>query len=197
MSTFLSSFLLRIFTITVIVLLTAVLGYHATQLRVVIDPMTVLPASHEFVTSKTLLERVFNQHYSLVVAIESKAGIPADTAVLQKISHLTDALKQDPDVIKSSVMSVASTNAKAIQANNDASFNVVSLRTVINNPEILLQWLTDNPIYHDTLVSEDQQIFTVIAQFKQASQGYSTILNRIQPLIDNERDDSVNIYNKK
>ena len=175
MSNYLHSIRVRILFIVSITVMTVILGYHATRLRVVIDPMAVLPASHAFVSSKTLLEQEFKQHYSLVVAITSKAGIPADKAVLQKIGRITEAFKNDPGVIKSSILSVASQNAKVIQSSDGDTFKVLALKTIINDTPKLLSWLDDNPAYSNTLVSEDQKTFTVIAQFKSDDQGYASI----------------------
>jgi predicted RND superfamily exporter protein len=184
----------RIFIITLTLLATILAGFFATNLRIIIDPMAILPASHPFVSSKSQLETIFGEYYSFVVAIESKSGNPLDPVVLQKVQTITNELKKDSGLVKSTLLSVASQNAKAILNNGSDSFEVRPLHTVLNQPEKLAQWLSENPLYRNAIVSPDQKLFSVLAQFKPDPQGYGAILKRIQPIIDKERDDNVNIY---
>ena len=184
----------RIWVILLTLLLTALSLFYATRLRIVIDPAAILPQSHPFVASKALLENVFGEHYTLMVAIESKSGNPADTAVLQKIRRITDALKQDSGLVKSTLLSVASQNAKAI-LDTSKGFEVRPFATVLNQPDKLVRWLDSNPLYRNAIVSEDGRLYAVLAQFHPDPHGYGAILKRVvQPIIDKERDDSVNIY---
>jgi predicted RND superfamily exporter protein len=176
------------------ILITILAGFFATNLRIIIDPMAILPASHPFVSSKSQLETIFGEYYSFVVAVESKSGNPLDPVVLQKVQTITDELKKDSGLVKSTLLSVASQNAKAILDNGSDSFEVRPLHTVLNQPEKLAQWLSENPLYRNAIVSPDQKMFSALAQFKPDPQGYGAILKRIQPIIDKERDENVNIY---
>lgn len=183
----------RIWVILLTLLLTCLSLFYATRLRIVIDPAAILPQSHPFVASKALLENVFGEHYTLIVAIEPKSGKPADPAVLQKIQRITNALKQDSGLVKSTLLSVASQNAKAILDTSEG-FEVRPFATVLNQPDKLLRWLESNSLYRNAIISEDGLMYAVLAQFRPDPHGYGAILNRVQPLIDRERDDSVNIY---
>jgi predicted RND superfamily exporter protein len=184
----------QVFVIILTLLVTILAGFFTTNLRIVIDPMAILPASHPFVASKLQLENIFSEHYSFVVAIEPKSGNQLDPVVLQKIQRITSELKKDSGLVKSTLLSVASQNAKAILDNGGDSFEVRPLHTVLNQPEKLRAWLDSNPIYRNAIVSPDYKTLTVLAQFKPDPQGYGAILKRIQPIVDKERDDSVNIY---
>jgi predicted RND superfamily exporter protein len=185
---------IRILVIFTMLMITLLAGFFTTNLRIVIDPMAILPASHPFVASKLQLENIFSEHYSFVVAIEPKSGNPLDPVVLQKIQRITSELKKDSGLVKSTLLSVASQNAKAILDNGGESFEVRPLHTVLNQPEKLRAWLDSNPIYRNAIVSPDYKALTVLAQFKPDPQGYGAILKRIQPIVDKERDDSMNIY---
>lgn len=70
----------RIWVILLTLLLTALSLFYAARLRIVIDPAAILPQSHPFVASKSLLENVFGEHYTLMEAIESKSGNPAEAS---------------------------------------------------------------------------------------------------------------------
>jgi predicted RND superfamily exporter protein len=183
----------RLWVILLTLLLTGLSLFYATRLRIVIDPAAILPQSHPFVASKALLENVFGEHYTLMVAIEPKSGNPADPAVLQKIRRITDALKQDGSIVKSTLLSVAGQNAKAI-VDTDEGFEVRPFATALNQPDKLLRWLDSNPLYRNAIVSEDGRMYAVLAQFHPDPHGYGAILQRVQPIIDRERDDSVTIY---
>lgn len=173
-------------------LLTALSVFYATHLRIVIDPAAILPQSHPFVASKGVLEDVFGEKYTLVVAIAPKSGQAADPAVLDKIRRLTDGLRKQPGLVKSTLLSVAAQNAKAIMGNAEG-FAVRPFHTVLNQPDKLLAWLDANPITHQTLVSDNRQVFSVVAQFEPDPHGYAAILDRVEPLIDAERDAAVDI----
>jgi predicted RND superfamily exporter protein len=185
---------LRILVISLTLLITLLAGFFTTNLRIVIDPMAILPASHPFVSSKTQLENIFGEYYSFVVAIEPKSGNTLDPIVLQKIQRITNELKKDSGLVKSTLLSVASQNAKAILDNGGESFEVRPLHTVLTQLDKLRSWLDSNPLYRNAIVSPDYKTLTVLAQFKPDPQGYGAILKRIQPIVDKERDDSVNIY---
>lgn len=183
----------RISVILLSLLLTGLSVFYATQLRIVIDPAAILPQSHPFVASKGVLEGVFGEKYSLVVAIAPKSGQTADAAVLEKIRRLTEGFRQQPGLVKSTLLSVASQNAKAI-ADNAEGFEVRPFLTALSQPDKLLAWVDANPMAQQTLVSSDRRMFAVIAQFEPDPQGYGAILGRVQPIIDRERDESVEIY---
>lgn len=185
---------LRILVAFLTLLITLLAGFFATNLRIVIDPMAILPASHPFVSSKSQLENIFGEYYSFVVAIESKSDTPLDANVLQKIQRITNELKKDSGLVKSTLLSISSQNAKAILNTGSDSFEVRPLHTVLNNSEKLNRWLDENPIYRNAIISTDKKTLTVLAQFKPDPQGYGAILKRIQPIVDKERDESVNIY---
>jgi predicted RND superfamily exporter protein len=184
----------RSWVIGLTLLITLLAGFFTTNLRIVIDPMAILPASHPFVSSKFQLENIFGEYYSFVVAIEPKSGNALDPVVLQKIQRITNELKKDSGLVKSTLLSVASQNAKAILDNGGESFEVRPLHTVLNQSDKLRAWLDSNPIYRNAIVSPDYKTLTVLAQFKPDPQGYGAILKRIQPIVDKECDDGVNIY---
>ena len=53
-------------------ILTALAIVYATHLRIVILPASLLPQSHPFVASKAILENVFGEKYTFIVAVTPK-----------------------------------------------------------------------------------------------------------------------------
>jgi predicted RND superfamily exporter protein len=178
--------------IALIILLTGIAAYNAAELRIVIDPAAILPQSHPFVASKSILEGVFDEHYILAISITPNSGQIAAPFVLVKVQRITDALRGTPGVVKSTLLSVASENAKAI-SHVDGGFQVTPFRNVLDQPEKLLALLAENPLYQQTIVSGDDRTFMIIAEFKSDPKGYASILSRVEPLINQERDASVTI----
>ena len=180
-----------VFAITL--LLTVLALFSATRLRIIIDPAAILPQSHPFVASKSMLEGIFGEKYTLVITVTPKSSAPLDAVVLEKIQRITESLRATPGVIKSTLMSVASQNAKTISGNSDG-FEVKPFAAALGNPKQLQEWLQSNPIYRQAIVSGDMQTLAVLAQFEPDPMGYGAILKRVRPLIDRERDESVTIH---
>ena len=172
--------------------LTTLALFFCTNLRIVIDPSAILPQSHPFVASESVLEGVFGEKYALIVAIAPKSGDLFDPAVLGKVQRITDDLKTTKGVIHSTLMSVTSQNAKAISG-TDEGFKVSPFRTVLNRPQQLKAALDENPLYRQAIVSSDNRMFAVLAEFDADPMGYAAILSRVNLVIDRERDETVSI----
>ena len=173
-------------------LLTATALFFCTNLRIVIDPATILPQSHPFVASKSVLEGVFDEKYALIVAIAPRSGQAFDPTVLGKVQRITDGLKATKGIVRSTLLSVTSQNAKAISGTEEG-FKVSPFRTALDRPEQLKAWLDENPLYQRAIVSSDGRMFAVLAEFDADPMGYASILSRVNPVIDRERDDTVSI----
>ncbi|CAK0764189.1 MMPL family transporter [Azospirillaceae bacterium] len=165
---------------------------YCSRLHIVIDPVEILPQSHPFVASKSVLETVFNEKYALIVAVAPKSNMPYDAAVLGKVQRITDGLRSAQGIVRSTLLSVSSQNAKAISGAEDG-FKVTPFRTVLDQPERLRELFNDNPLYQQTIVSTDRRMFAVIAEFDPDPMGYAAILSRVSSIIDRERDETVSI----
>jgi predicted RND superfamily exporter protein len=167
--------------------------YFSTNLRIIIDPGAILPKSHPFVASRTILEDIFNERYALLIAVAPAPGSKNIPETLAKVQRITEGLRNVPGVVKSTLLSVSSQNAKAISAGG-AGLNVTPLRTSLGRPERLKQLLTQNPIYQQTIVSRDGRMFAVLAEFRPDKRGYSHILDEVSPIIERERSTGVTIH---
>ncbi|MBA2589530.1 MAG: MMPL family transporter [Alphaproteobacteria bacterium] len=175
------------------ILITFLALYFSTNLRIIIDPGAILPQSHPFVASRTVLEDIFNERYALLVAIAPSPGTKNIAEVLAKVQRITDGLKAVPGIANSTLLSVSSRNAKAISAGG-VGLNVTPLRSELAHPERLKQLLAQNPIYQQTIVSRDGRMFAVLAEFRPDKRGYAHILEEVSPIIDRERTAGVSIH---
>src|SRR5262249_61476629 len=57
----------------------------------------------------------------------------------------------------------------------------------------LRQAIRANPIYRNTIVSEDERTVAVLAEFQDSKSGFRDIVARLSPIIERERDASVEI----
>lgn len=174
-------------------LITLIAGALASGLHIVIDPAAILPASHPYVASKSVLEGVFGEKYSLLVTITPRQGSADTPAIRAKVATLTDALLKQKGIIRHTLQSLASPNTKAIDASADGLV-VRPFSKALDEGSALADLLRDNPIYRQLVASEDGRTAAVFAQFESDPLGYGAILKRVQPDIDAIRDDSVDVH---
>ena len=167
-------------------------GAFATSLRVVIDPAAILPQTHPFVASKSILEGVFGEKYSLLVTITPKRGSADIPEIRAKITALTEALLKDRRIIRHTLQSTASPNTRAIDASQDGLV-VRPFSRALDDGRPLSELLAQNPVYADFIASKDAGTLAVFAQFEADPLGYGAILRRVTPAIDAIRDDTVTV----
>ncbi len=182
----------RRLVIAATLLITLVAGALAANLRIVIDPAAILPQSHPFVASKSVLEGVFGEKYSLLVTIKPKTGSADTPAIRAKVAALTEALLKDRGIIRHTLQSTASPNTRAIDASEDG-LAVRPFARVLDEGRPLTELLAENPVYGDFIASKDAGTLAVFAQFDTDPYGYGAILRRLEPAIDAIRDDSVSV----
>ena len=83
-----------VIALTLAVTIAAVI--QAKNLKIIIDPNTMLPQSHPYVTTSNLVERIFGSKYVVVIGITPKQGDIYQPAVLEKIQRMTAAFLQTP-----------------------------------------------------------------------------------------------------
>ncbi len=174
-------------------LVTVAALYSAAGLRVVIDPAAILPQSHPYVASKSVLEEVFGEKYTLVVTLIPATG-PADTpAIRAKVRALTDALMAERGVVRHMVQSLASPNTKAIESTGDG-IRIRPFFEALAGGLSLAALLAENPLYRQLIASDDRRTVAVFAQFEPDPQGYGAFLRRVTPAIDAIRSDDVRVH---
>lgn len=169
---------------------------QARNLRVIIDPNTILPQSHPYVATTLLVEKIFGSKYIVVIGVTPKSGDIYQPAVLSKIQRITAALLQTQLVVKENMLSLPARRAKDIIGTADGMEVKPLMGTVPQTAEQLAQLkraLHRNPAYLNSIVSRDEKTATVIAELKDVPGGFRGMMEAINRIVDKERDASVDI----
>lgn len=198
MEAYLQWLLRRRWPVIVGVLLITVLALsQARYLKIIIDPNTMLPQSHPYVATNNQVERIFGSKNLLVIGVAPKQGDIFQPAVLAKIQRISGELLRAPGVIKDNLLSLSARRVKNISGSTDG-FDVQPLMAKLPQNEAQLtalrQALQNNPLYLDSIVANDLRTAAVIAEFRDGPGGYRAMVDQVAPIIDRERDDSVDIY---
>jgi predicted RND superfamily exporter protein len=166
---------------------------------VVVDPNTNLPQEHPYVITTNEIERIFGGRNLVIVGVEAAAGDIFQPAVLAKIHRITDGILEIPGVIRSNVISLAARKAKDIVGTEDGMLVRPLVEALPQTPSDLprlRQAVHANPIYLDSIVSKDGRMALIIGDFKfnRELPGYRPIKERVEAVIDRERDAGVNLY---
>lgn len=177
-------------------LLTGFFVLEAKQLKVVIDTNALVPQSHPYVAATNKIEEIFGSRYIVVIGITPKHGDIYQPEVLQRVQRLTDALARTQGVVKSKLLSLAANRAKDI-AGNATGLQVLPLmaKAPQSSGEMLAlhQALARNPVYANTVVSRDERTAAILVEFREDPAGFQSMVNKIRPVVDKERDESVDI----
>ncbi|MFZ2300318.1 MAG: MMPL family transporter [Gallionella sp.] len=169
---------------------------QARNLRVIIDPNTILPQSHPYVATTLLVEKIFGSKYIAVIGVTPKNGDIYQPAVLGKVQRITAALLQTELVVKENMLSLSARRAKDIIGTADGMEVKPLMATVPQTPEQLAQLklaLHRNPAYMNSIVSQDETTATVIAELRDVPGGFRGMMEAINRIVDKERDASVDI----
>jgi uncharacterized protein len=186
----------RILIILGTILISALLGAQTRHLKIIIDPNTILPQSHPYVRATAKVEKVFGSKYVAVVAITPKQGDALQAPVLEKISRITNELMKAPGFVKENTLSLTARRAKDIVGSADGlEVRPLMKRIPKNDKDIaaLKQALDRNPVYRNTIISADRRTAAVYAEFKEGAGGFREVMSRINPVVERERDSSVDI----
>jgi len=177
-------------------LITAAAAWQAQHLRIVIDPKTMLPQSHPYIATGLEVAEVFGSKYIVVVGVTPKQGDVYQPAVLAKVDRITQGLLQTPGVIRSSVLSLAARRAKDIAGTPEGLAVRPLMGTVPADARALAalrRAVERNPAYADALVSKDGRTTSIIVEFKEDPTGYRAIMDKVAPIVQRERDATVEI----
>lgn len=189
----------RLVVILAALALSALFASKIGNLRVVIDPNANLPQEHPYVIATNEIERVFGGRNLVVIGVESVSGDIFQPEILEKIQRITDGVLEIPGVIRSNVISLAARKAKDIVGTEEGMQVRQLMEIVPRTPEQIVRLRRAayaNPIYVDSILSKDGRMAVVIADFKFSKelQGYRAIKERVEALVDRERDARVRIY---
>lgn len=189
----------RAIVIVCTLLLTAFFGYRLSALKVVIDTKRMEPRNHPYTRASADIERIFGVNKVVVVGITAKHGDVYQPTILEKVKRINDAIAVLPGAITPSMLSLAAPRAKSIQGTDDGMYVHRLMETIPRSPkdiEALRLAVRAMPAYKNAIISPDERTTAVIAQFKDPDglAGFQGLVKTIEPVVDAERDDSVDIF---
>jgi len=183
----------RIAVIAATLLLSAVFAGFSAGLKIVINPTTMAPAAHPYVKATNLIDKTFGSKYLMVIAITPTEGDIFAPGVLPTVQRLTRALEATPGVVRSTMVSLAARQAKAISGSAD-SFEARPLLEHLPatgtlseaDREALKAVLRANPVYLNTAVSPDFRTAAILVELKERPDGFRQMVEPIYKLVDAE-----------
>jgi len=186
----------RLLVIALTLLITGALAFQVKHLRVIIDPNTMLPQDHPFVSATNQVENVFGLKYVIVIGITPKEGSAFSSHVLSKVERMTAAILDVPGVVKGNVLSLSARRAKNIVGTADGIEVRPLMETVPQTAteiEALRRAVRANPAYVNAVISRDERTAAILAEFKEDAGGFRGIVEKVRPIVEAERDASVEI----
>ncbi len=175
---------------------TVMLALQARDLEVIIDTNQMLPQHHPYVETTNLVEKVFGSKYVVVIGVTATEGDVFQPKVLQRVQQITAALLRTPEVVKGNLLSVSARRAKDIEG-TDGGMRATPLLPLTPateaDAERLRKALARNPIYQRLLISDDGRTTAIVAEFKHGAGGFRAIMQKVDPIVAQARDDSVDI----
>lgn len=176
-------------------LVTVGLALQIKNLRVIVDPNTMVPQDHPYVAATTLVEQIFGSKYVVVIGITPKTGDAFQPSVLERVERITHALPEVPHLIKDSVLSLSARRAKHIAGTADGLEVHPLMERVLQRAaqlEALRQNVRANSAYVNAIVSRDERTAAVIAEFSDPD-GFRQVVERVRAIAERERDPAVDI----
>jgi predicted RND superfamily exporter protein len=183
-----------VIALTLLVTIAAVI--QAKNLNIIIDPNTMLPQSHPYVTTSNLVEKVFGSKYVVMVGVTPKEGDIYQPMILEKIQRMTAAFLQTPGVVKENLLSLSSKRAKNI-AGTAEGLEVKPLMSKVPTTAAQLIELRGavekNPVYLNSIVSADAKTTAILVEFKDGPGGFRAIMDKVEAVVEHERDSRIEI----
>jgi uncharacterized protein len=186
----------RLFVLTLVLLVTALLGSQIRNLKIVIDPVAMLPKAHPNVIGTTAAETIFGSKYVIVIGVSAADGGTAlRPDVLNTISNLTQQLSGVAGVKRHTILSVTSDRAKSITGVKGEMQVTPMLEQPISSETInqLNINLANNPTYEGTLISKDKSVVSISFSVDIGPKGFREVVERVTPLVEAARTGTINI----
>lgn len=178
-----------VIALTIIVSIVAVI--QAKNLKIIIDPNTMLPQSHPYVSSSVKVEKIFGSKNVVVIGITPKEGDIYQPAVLEKVQYMTSAFLQTPDVVKENLLSLSSRRAKNIVGTAEG----LEVKPLMSNVPTTAAQMMDlrravekNPVYLNSIVSTDAKTTAILVEFKDDPGGFRAIMSKVGAIVEQARD---------
>ena len=186
----------RLWVIAASLLVTALLGVAGAGLKVIIDPAALAPQGHPYIQATNRVEAAFGSKYMVLIGITPHQGDAFQPAVLERVERITRKLEATPGVVRSTLVSLAARQAKAIQGTAEGFEARPLLKGGSLSPadvDALKAALKSNPVYQDTVLSKDQRTAVILLELKERSDGFHQMVEPVRQVVQAEAGPEVDI----
>lgn len=180
----------RVVFIISVVLMTVFLALQIKNLKIVINPTTMLPQHHPNVIGTNTAEELFGSKHVVVIGVSAANGETALTPeALGVIEALSNELPKIEGVKGHTLMSLVANKAKAISGKAEDMVIEPMLEAPFTSDSIraLEERIAANPIYQGTLVSADRKVVSVSFAISAGDGGFRQIMDQVQAVIGAQR----------
>ncbi|PKO88272.1 MAG: RND transporter [Betaproteobacteria bacterium HGW-Betaproteobacteria-12] len=185
----------RSLVVTAIVLLTAVMGYLASQIEVRTVFSDLLPQNHPYVEVNQRFKQTFGGSNMVSIMLETEQGDIFTPSVLGKVQKLTVGLQKVEGVDTYQIVSLASKKLKEVRASTEG----VESRPLMwpNLPRdaaemaVLREAVLNNPLVYGPYVSADLKATLITVDFNDGDVDYTKAFQQIMELVEAAGGDGV------
>ena len=171
----------RFWVITLVLTLSAILGFFAAKQQVIINPAAVVPQSHPYIKATNTIEQIFGSKYMVVIGLTPTEGDALQPQVLEAVKRITEQLYGAPSVTNQTLLSLSSRQAKSITGNAEGfeARPLLADRIPTSAEELddLKAAIMANPIYRDAVISSDWRTATIMLELKENPNGFGAMLS--------------------
>lgn len=186
----------RVGVLAAILVMTVLLGSQLAYLRLEINRRAQLPQGHPYVQIQNRISDIFGGEAIVVIGVIANQGTIFDPKVLAKVYRITEALRDAPGAIESSLFGLAAPHVKAVTATKE---NGADVRPLMGSPPTsaeevnrIRELVDADPLFRGNLVSRDETATVIVAEFDDSLTD-AQIGKNIAAIVDAERDPSVHI----
>lgn len=186
----------RIWVIVAMLSITAVLGVFGAGLKVVIDPATLAPQGHPYIQATNRVADVFGSKYLMLVGVSPKQGDIFQPVVLETVERITRKLESTPGVVRSTLISLAARQAKAIAGTEEgleAKPLLGKIPVTEEDRAALKALIQANPVYINAVVSPDFRTAAILVEIEERSDGFQKMVEPIKAVVEAEANADLNI----
>jgi uncharacterized protein len=184
--------------VATVILITLVLGFFITRIRMLLDVDSQIPPGHPLVIVGKKIVKLFGGKYVTIVGFYPESGTVYTPAILGKVKRVTEELEKLPGVKPGSVVSLMSPRVKDIASSEDAlEIRPLAAKVPSNDAEIAAfrERVAANAFLTSLFVSDDGRATSVLVDFDdfEAAGGAKRLAPRLEALLAPEREPGLEI----
>ncbi|RTL57013.1 MAG: RND transporter [Rhodocyclaceae bacterium] len=187
----------RVWVVSVVLAITAVMGYLAAHIEVKTVFSDLLPRNHQYIKVNDQFKQTFGGSNMVSIMLEVDSGDIFQMKVLERVQKITKSLQQVSNVDGYQIVSLASKKIKEVRASTDG----IESRPLMwpdlpkNDAEIktLKESVLNNPLVFGPYVSLDQKATLITVDFVDTGIDYTKVYEQISEIAKDAEGDGVKV----